>query len=154
MGYTIAIGELEIVKDEYGKHKRVKTVELENAPAFGEPTDYTNNRWPSYTSWGKAMRFLGLEDLMFNERTGLMRSHPGTYRIFKHHKAKLDKAYVEFYKKYPNAKAGFSPIQLSDPFNEDNDWPEENNWAVRLEWLKFWIDWAFENCEKPYFYNS
>lgn len=153
MGYTIAIGELEIVKDEWGKRKQVKSVTLDNAPAYGEPTDHTNERWPSYSSWANAMRFIGLYDLMFNESNGLMRQHPGIYRLRKKHKAAIDKAYKEFYEKYPNAKAGFSPKQLSDPFNGDKEWPEENNWAVRLEWLKFWVDWAFANCEKPVFYN-
>jgi hypothetical protein len=153
MGYSIAIGKLVTKKDDGYTYKTVETVTLENAPAFGEPTDYTNQRWPSYTSWAKAMDFIGLSDVMFNEKTGLMRGHPSNYRIFKKHKKAIDKAYVEFYQKYPNAKAGFSPIPF-DPFKEDKNWPEENNWAVRLEWLKFWVDWAFENCEKPYFHNT
>ena len=124
MGYTIAIGELETVKDKWGKHKQVKIVSLDNAPAFGEPTDNMNERWPSYSSWGNAMRFLNLEDLMFNETNGLMRRHPGIYRLRKKHKAAIDKAYKEFYEKYPNAKAGYSPKVKNDPFAEDKDWPE------------------------------
>lgn len=152
MGYSIGIGELKINREDGYTFKSVKTIKLPDAPAFGEPTDNTNERWPSYTSWSNAMQFLGLYDMMFNKKTGLMRQHLGTYRIFKHHKATLDKVYDEFYKKYPNAKAGYSP--KSTMFEEDKDWPEENSWAVRLEWLKFWFDWAFENCKKPYFYNS
>ena len=51
MGYTIAIGELETVTESDGyKHKYVKTVTLDNAPAYGEPTDHMNERWPSYSS--------------------------------------------------------------------------------------------------------
>jgi len=155
MGYTIGIGELETVTESDGyKYKHVKTVTLDNAPAYGEPTDYTNKRWPSYSSWSNAMDFIGLTDLMFNDKNGLMRRHPSVYRLRKKHKVAIDKAYKEFYEKYPNAKAGYSPKVMADPFAEDKDWPAENEWAVRLEWLKFWVDWALENCEKPTFYNS
>jgi len=60
-----------------------------------------------------AMNFLGLSDLMFNENKGLMRKHPGVYRLRKCHKKAIDKAYKKFYEKYPNAKAGFSKKQLT-----------------------------------------
>lgn len=151
MGYSISIGELKISKEDGYTFRTAETVRLDNAPAYGEPTDYTNERWPSYSSWGNAMDFLDLNNLMFNDRTGLMRKHPATYRLTKKHKAAIDKAYVKFYQKYPNAKAGFSP--KATMFQLDKDWPEENNWAVRLEWLKFWVDWALENCKNPVFSN-
>ena len=80
--------------------------------------------------------------------------HPGCIPLSEKHKEIVDKAYKDFYEKYPNAKAGYSQKQLEDSVGKDKDWPDENIWAARLEWLKFWIDWALENCDKPVFYNS
>jgi hypothetical protein len=158
MGYTLRIGELETTVTDDGLESCVcneaEGKHLDEAPAFGEPTDHTNSRWPSYTAWHDFSRFVGLHDFFYDKSTGLIRTHPGCVPLKKEHKEILDEAYKEFYEKYPNAKAGYSPKALNDMFVEDKDWPEENNYAARLEWLKFWIDWALENCKIPVFYNS
>lgn len=158
MGYTLKIGQLvttiEIEGLESYIYNDVEGVKLDNAPAFNEPTDYTNARWPSYISWSEAMRFVGLYDLMFNRETGLIRDHPGCVPLVKEHKEIIDKAYEDFYKKYLNAEAGYSPKLKEDEWAEDPDWPIENTWATRLEWLKYWVDWSLLNCTKPVFYNS
>jgi hypothetical protein len=158
MGYTLRIGELTTTISQDGLESYIdnsaEVEHLENAPAFGEPTDHTNSRWPSYSAWHDFARFVDLEDFFYDKETGLLRKHPGCVPLVKEHKEIFDEAYANFYKKYPNAKAGYSPKVLSDAFVEDKDWPEENNYAARLEWLKFWLDWAFENCKIPVFYNS
>ena len=61
MGYTIKIGQavLEVCGDTY--IVSVEDVEHPNAPAFGEPTDYTNARWPSYTAWSRFILEAGLD---------------------------------------------------------------------------------------------
>jgi len=157
MGYKLIIGNAKLnIDKEYG----YATVEAEgfrddSAPAFNEPTDYTSERWPSYTSWHDAMRFLGLYNLFFDKESEplcLINQHSGCVTITKHHKEQIDIAYLNFYKKYPNAKAGYSP--KADDFSIDPDWPLENNYATRLEWLKFWVDYVMVNCEHPVFYNS
>lgn len=158
MGYTLRIGELKTNIECYGLETLIvnsaEPVEDENAPAFGEPTDNTNSRWPSYTAWHDAMRFLGLYELMYDKYTGLIRNHPGCVPLVKEHKEIIDKAYQEFYQKYPNCKAGYSPkINEDDGIYEDKEWPIENNYATRLEWIKYWFDWSLENCECPVFYN-
>lgn len=153
MGYTLIIGELETEITNEGLETNIehsaKIKKLKKAPAFGEPIDFTNQRWPSYPAWADAMKFVGLYDFMFNKETGLIANHPGCVPINKEHKKIIDKAYSEFYKKYPNAKPGYSTID-----NNDENWPPENSYSVRLEWLKFWVDWAVENCKTPVFYNS
>lgn len=158
MGYTLTIGELETTITDDGLESCVwnqaKNVHLDNAPAFGEPTDYTSSRWPSYTAWANFARFVDLYDFFYDKSTGLIRQHPGCVPLKKEHKEIIDEAYKKFYEKYPNAKAGFSPKEKEDMFFEDKDWPEENAYAVRLEWLKFWVDWALENCKNPVFENS
>lgn len=159
MGYTLIIGEFEPAFNYDGLESYisndVRAEKLDNAPAYGEPTDYTNGRWPSYSSWAAAMRFTGLYDIMFNESTGLIREHPGCFPLVKEHKEIIDKAYAEYYSKYPNCKAGYSPkLNEEKRIFEDPDWPICNNHATRLEWLKFWVDWALTNCKRPVFYNS
>ena len=158
MGYSLRIGELKTYIVDEGLESRIRNtaepVELPESPAFGEPTDNSNSRWPGYSSWAKAMRFVGLHDFMYNTSTGLLREHPGCFPLVKEHKEIIDEAYKKFYEKYPNCKPGFSPKDEDDLFSEDPDWPEENSWAVRLEWLKFWVDWALVNCKQPVFYNS
>lgn len=147
MGYTIIIGEMDIEYDQdlnrpytfiSAKEKR-----LENAPAFGEPTDYTNQRWPSYSSWEMFAKFVGLEDLFFDKMNVLclIKSRPGYTPLTITHKKIVDEVYDKFKKKYPNVKAKF-------------DASDENRWFCRLVWLKFWIDWALVNCERPVFYNG
>ena len=159
MGYTLRIGELETSITDDGLESVVyndaKSETRDDAPAFGEPTDKTNSRWPSYTQWSNAMKFIGLHEFMFNKETGLIRNHPDCVPLKKEHKEIIDKAYADFYTKYPNAKAGFSPkINEKEGIYEDNEWPAENDYAVRLEWLKYWVDWALENCKQPVFFNS
>ena len=159
MGYTLTIGQLETTIEYEGLESYIRndaeTAKLDTAPAFGEPTDYTSTRWPSYSSWANAMRFVGLYDLMFNEDFGLIRKHPDCVPLVKEHKEIIDKAYKDFYEKYPNCKAGYSPkTNESKGIYEDPEWPIENGMATRLEWLKYWVDWALENCSKPVFYNS
>jgi hypothetical protein len=100
------------------------------------------------------MDFIGLSDLMYNNEHGLLRSHPGCFPLTKAHKKAIDEARKNFYKKYPNCKPGYEPgkdIFLTDP---DPSWPIQNSYATRLEWLKFWVDWALKNCSQPVFYNS
>lgn len=159
MGYDLTIGELRTYVSDDGLesyvHNDAESVSDENAPAFGEPTDHTNQRWPSYTAWHDFAEFCGLENFIYDKSTGLIREHPGCVPLKKEHKEILDKAYEDFYKKYPNAKAGYSPkIDEKNNIYEDPDWPKENNYATRLEWLKYWVDWALENCEQPVFANS
>lgn len=154
MGYTLTIGNAYL---QYDKAERSLTVEcrnetLDNAPAFGEPTDGTNSRWPSYTSWADFSRFVGLYGLFFDKNNPeceiLIDHHPGFVALSETHKEIIDEAYAAYYLKYPNAKPGFKP----DGFI--GTWPDENAHAARLEWLKFWVDWALVNCEMPIFYNS
>jgi hypothetical protein len=91
---------------------------------------------------------------MYDTENGLIRNHPGCVPLTKEHKEIIDKTYKEFYEKYPNCKAGYSPKMDEAKGIYDNKWPKENSYAVRLEWLKYWIDWALENCKNPVFYNS
>jgi hypothetical protein len=161
MGYNLKIGEAYVSSDEDGQRILVRDEELPHAPAFGEPTDYTNARWPSYTGWSNFCRNIGIAGIMFNTRNGgsdlfqlpdgsyvgcLMPEHPGVARITQKH---LDyiKGKVEEYKYFfPEHIAEFPPEDTEDPRFDGN--------LCRAEWLIFWMEWAVLNCENPTFYNS
>ncbi len=134
MGYSITIGEATINID---KEISTEVIRLDNAPAFGEPTDHTNERWPSYTSWHDFCVFTGLE--VYNKT--LINEHPGFQVLTEKHRTQLQVLIEKYRDKYPNVKPTF-----------DDELPE-NKQMCRLVWLEFWIDWALTNCKKPIITN-
>ena len=164
MGYTLIIGQANISIDEDQVSSTASIVSLDYAPAYGEPTDYSNERWPSYVAWGDTMRELGLYDVMFDGvesgRKALISEHPGICLITKDH-VEIVEAKIAAYKilhpthfaKYPLLKSDGPLIlfQASDNYVYD---PRYDGNLCRGEWLAFWLRWAFENCSKPVFVNS
>ena len=149
MGYTIVIGEMETENDLMYNTIQItaKLHRLENAPAFGEPTDCENQRWPSYTAWSDFCDFVGLRRLFYDDDMGLFRPHPGAAPLHVGIKKQIDKAYDDFMEKYPGTTPAFN-------HENDPDFPDEKYQLCRLEWLKFWVDWALENCKNPIITNS
>jgi len=137
MGYSLTIGELksEIIEEglESRLHNFAEDVKLPNAPAFGEPTDYMNCRWPSYTSWAQSMRTVGLYDFMYDKQIGLLRNHPGCVPLTKEHRDVFNLSYSEFYK---NSKYHLS--KTLDCLNKDvqllHIW--EDDWMNKREIVK------------------
>jgi hypothetical protein len=125
MGYTLRIGELYSYKESGYKFWDAKKVSLDHAPADGSPTDYTNFRLPSYSCWSEFVEDTGLRRL-FKE---LLAEHPGYVLLTEKHQRVINIAYLR----------------------RENYKPENQG---RIEWLKFWTDWALENCKKPAFVNS
>lgn len=145
MGYTLMIGEYapEFI-DEDGQTcilQACRKERHEGAPAHGEPTDNTNERWPSYTTWLEFSRFMKLQPL-FAE---LLREHPGCVPLVLRHKRAVDAAVQRMQWEYPDMEPGFST-----GYSEGDPRP----YLARLSWLSYWIDWALENCQHPVFYNS
>ncbi len=154
MGYDIIIGEaIECYDVTYDKEwMTVGEVIHPYAPAFGEITDYSNVRHPSYSVWYDFLREVALFSLFLDNVIGLMRPHPGLKYITKKHQQKIDQAYVNYVKKYPHVRPGFVDAgELSLPVEYDS---MQGRSLARLTWLKFWVDWAMENCEYPAIYNS
>lgn len=164
MGYNLTIGELEIeyVQDKDCPHISLNAASQTNAdaPAFGEGTDYTNQRWPSYTAWSNFYKFVGLEELFTGKNSqgqyvrddGLLVSHPGCVPLTKKHREEINKALDEFKIKYPDAIPTYG--NPGDNFEGDPNNPEENAYLVRLVWLQYWVNWALDNCKQPVFENS
>lgn len=147
MGYDIKIGQRKKYYDldEDFDFEDVPSVKLDAAPAFGEPTDHMNERWPSHTGWEEFLKFTGLTDLFYNESTGLFKEEVSV--ITQDQMIVIDEAYAAFLLSFPNAIAGFSP--KDGPSSVDPLWPIENRHLARLTWLKFWFDWALKNCTDP-----
>lgn len=145
MGYTIKIGQLVVTSENYEGRtylsNDVTKERHESAPAFGEPTDFENQRWPSYSAWAEFARFVDLEGFFFDKSEGLMREHPGCYPLTNFHKERVDKALLGLYERYPDTVPSFG----GEYYNEV---------AARLEWLKYWVDWALANCSQPVFLNT
>jgi hypothetical protein len=154
MGYTIIIGELKVEKhkddgtDSDCLSFTAEVVRLEKAPAFGEPTDHTNTRWPSYTAWSNAMRGLGLYDLFYNENGHLIGGQSGvrlvTEDLFDEFKTRLRLFEIS----NPNVTATYGNTENCLLYPDKNN-PEVNAWYVRGVWLEFWMEWALKNCETP-----
>ena len=165
MGYNLTIGEAVFEVDKVGddewttsvqdEYIRVtaESVKLPDAPAFDEPTDYTNERWPSYTTWHDFCEATGLWAAIYvvdehGNNTGNMRGgHPGYFPITPAFQKEVHEAYDNWMAEYPDAVAEYTK-------GEDGEYIEANSYLCRLEWLKFWTDWALENCKVPVFVNS
>jgi hypothetical protein len=148
MGYTITIGQLSIEKNpDDGLDCSCVRFDAEgarhdDAPAFGEPTDYTNSRWPSYGVWADFMRATGLYDVFFYDSGHLIGGHPGVRLITPDLALKVSHALVEYRQANPSA----------EPILRDVD--DASAWLCRLIWLDYWIAWAIKNCETPVIANS
>jgi hypothetical protein len=148
MGYNLIIGEMIVHKNpEDGIYRDcisfgAKEVHFYNAPSFGEPTDYTNQRWSSYIDWINFLRNTNLYSFFFdqNERI-LIGGHPGVRLVTEDLCKAVQDALEEYKTQFPNAVAQF----------EGDD---SNGVLCRLIWLDFWLRWAFENCETPVLANS
>lgn len=175
MGYTLKIGEANVIWEEHGVEVEVETCKHDAAPAFGEPTDGTNARWPSYTAWADFCRALEITDIMFDARNGgsdecevngeyvipLINNHPGHTPICSAHVQYIE-AKVAAYKKihpdhvakYPPVKEGCEDKGWITPKESLEDDPRYDGMLCRAEWLVYWMRWALENCERPVFVNT
>ena len=110
MGYSLTIGEACFEVDKVGDDKWIASVQdeyirvtaesvnLPEAPAFGEPTDHTNERWPSYTAWYDFCEAVDLLPAFYyvdeNHNVGDIRGgHPGFFPITPAFKEEVDNAY-------------------------------------------------------------
>lgn len=148
MGYTITIGQLKINKEPddgldcscigfgaEGTHHDL-------APAFGEPTDHENQRWPSYCAWADFMRATGLYDVFFYESGHLIGGHPGVRLVTRELVDVVSDALTAYREANPDARPDF------------NDGQESSSWLCRLIWLDYWLRWSFATCETPVIANS
>lgn len=146
MGYTITIGELNVTTSpEDGLYSDCINFSANhehdiNAPAFGEPTDWTNSRWPSYTAWSEFMREAGIYDYFFYNGT-LIGGHPGVRLVTDELREVVSKHLGAWRVLNPSGEAKFE--------GENAD-----NVLCRLIWLEYWITKSLRTCKIPVIANS
>ena len=71
MGFNLTIGELKVEysQDDDEPHINVSASGFRHdvAPAFGECSDYTSSRYPSYSVWGEFSKSVGLFSLFYGK---------------------------------------------------------------------------------------
>lgn len=144
MGYTITIGELRVDADpsvgtdEDGIWMTADGVTNEDAPAFGEPTDHSNSRWPSYSAWADTMRDVGLYEHFFYGGT-LLGGHPGV-RLVTPALVSVVSTALDTYRYSHDESPAFGTNVGAN--------------LCRLIWLDYWMRWAISNCKVPVIANS
>lgn len=155
MGYTITIGNAEpkFSKDDGDLCAKwsVPLVRHDEAPAFGDPTDHENQRWPSYSAWAESMSALGLYDLFLARDEGLMSPHPGCKLITAEHLEQVRSAVAKRSVTNGGKPAGFFGYDTRTHTQLDNGNDPD---LARGVWLEYWMDWALKNCETPAIENS
>jgi hypothetical protein len=171
MGYNLTIGELKVRYDQDNDCPEISLTAKgfchDEAPAFGEISDYTSSRYPSYSAWSDFSMSVGLASLFYgkdnNGRGELIRddallvNHPGCVPLTEQHRKEVNEALANFKKVYPNAIATYgrpAPEGKSAAFWDDKENPVENGWLCRLVWLHYWVNWALDNCSQPVFENG
>lgn len=163
MGYSLTIGEAVIETSDERIKIAAKGAHLPEAPAFGEPTDHTSARWPSYTAWHDFARAAGIHELFygqgwdrdlrgyrecsegFHREGGMLAEHPGAALITKADADYVSAARAKFIADHPGVISGFADDAVEmDP----------RATLARLEWLDFWFRWAVENCANPVLENT
>lgn len=143
MGYSITIGELliethpEDAMECSGLSFSANGVRLDDAPAFGEPTDFTNERWPSYSAWHNFTEHCGLHELFFCEGH-LIGGHPGVRLVTKEMLDAVEAARMKLESETP---------ALVATLDSDSNY-------CRLLWLEYWMRWSLDNCKTPVIANS
>lgn len=147
MGYSFTIGQLVIEKQEENGldsdciNFSAESKTLDYAPAFGEPTDFSNTRWPSYSAWTDFTKDAGLYHIFYDHYDKkLIGGHPGVRLVTKELCDVVQEALIKRRTDYPNSVEQFE--------GENSD-----GVLCRLIWLDFWLRWAFENCETPVLAN-
>lgn len=146
MGYTLKIGQAITYTDPETGVERIdcEKVFMEDAPAFGEVTDHTNVRMPSYSAWEDLAIASGLYDFFFDPGYGLLNTPDGVTVLSIVHKTAIDLACADYAQKHPTLFSVKNEASLS----------VEDYHFERLRWLKFWIDWALKNCSSAVFVNE
>lgn len=145
MGYELKIGQAVTRFDSERGRERIdcEKVYLSDAPAFGEITDHTNIRLPSYSSWEDFAKEVGLYEFFYDRDQGLLNGSDGVSPLTGTHKDAINQACASYLERHPSVFSGKSKDSLS----------EEDFHFERLRWLKFWIEWALESCDEPIFVN-
>lgn len=162
MWYTLKIWEAEIFADKEESYMciEVKLEKHDNAPAFWEPTDFENQRWPWYCAWTDFCKFVWIHEMMFCKEKWLIINHPWEEMLNNSHLKQVKEAIKNLKEKYPKVKPVFTDIDkwffnLKDFSEVEKDNLKIACWYLcRLVWLEYWIDNSLKNHKIPTFKNT
>lgn len=144
MSYSIYIGQAVVGTDDDGEALDVIVQETRDPRAPVAPGDeMTGDRnacHPSDSAWYDFCRATELTRLFLDEERGLMREHPGCFRITVQHLLDVRAALEVYRRRYPDAAPGFGAK------------PADAHLA-RLIWLEWWMGHALRTCSLPAIYN-
>jgi len=168
MGYNLYIGKKyvdqvllqEYIDDGYDKDEaedlstKAKGEYRTDSPSFGEPTDGSNERWPSYSGWHDVCKGANLMDLFYDGGT-LKGGHPGYFQITEEWLNELNARIEVFESIYPQCTPSYDEtLESAKVFTMESKQPV-NFILCRTEWLKFWCNYAYNTYgEDAVFANS
>lgn len=150
----------------FGVRVRVKDEKFPDAPALPGDAPWSihqNEKSMSYGGFSEFVEATGLEDF----EKYVFQNHPGCVPLTDWCKEQIDNAIERYKIANPNAvpgyvvsDTGFFAVTVGDksglqPVNTNsNKWVANANQnydahLARLEWFRWWITWALENCEYP-----
>lgn len=155
---TIKIGQLDtIIESTEGLpfiKIGVENAFNSNAPRTGDQFDYQNKRITTEDDWRETVDHLHLEDLFYDEETGLFRKPSGITPLTKEHIININIATDYFYKVHPEARTGpYAAVDSSGNFTPVIPQKLEQV-ASDITWLHFWVNWAISHCSKPVISNT
>jgi len=173
MGYSIVVGEKsknncldDMINDAKEDSYEIyidsieyvaKPESLDTAPAFGEPTDNMNQRWPSYISWYAFIYSAGLNEIFFDDNDNLIGRHPGYIEITTEIYEDIKSKYIRFKMQNKGAIASFEDedFEKYDKISYIKNYKIPiNNTLARFEWLMFWLDYSMEKYESTIISNT
>lgn len=154
---TIKIGQLQTFINVGSRDGAIK-FGVENtvnkyAPFLGETLDFHNSRNVANESWFEAVERLHLNELFYNEQTGLFKNDRDITPLTKEHLSVINNAYDLYFENYPDCKPGhYSTIgtdgRVCKPILTKHDY-----FAADIMWLRFWANYAGHYCSKPVISN-
>ena len=158
MSYSIYIGEMteerEVDEDTGVPYLKVRVMAVTHpeAPTFpgDKMTGNSNSRHPGYSAWWNFLREAGLPCPPDDPRPFLVETHPGTRILTKADLLLVEEALARW---KPTGPPGFKTDPRWDKDHDPTDANDYDGVLARLRWLKWWMTWALENCERPAVYN-
>lgn len=144
MGYTIRIGQVSVGAGEDGQLRlAVREDRIHSAPHFerGVTSSGHNALSATYGAWGDFCAETGLRDLFFDEERGLMREHPGCFKLKAEHLERVQAVLIAWRAEHSGAVPRFETSSTEAHF-------------ARLVWLEWWMRYALETCSIPAISNS
>lgn len=137
---------------------------VEEAPSFNEPTDKTNSKWPSYTTWSIICYLADLDNLFYEKNDEFYEfkgGHPGYFYLTKEWIDELNSKIEKFKINYPNTSKVDNPeVEISYQEIEYLEDGKKHTYLAkdvtqRLDWLSFWCNYAYDKYyDETVFYNS